>query len=84
MIKVSRDVCVVSSASSTLPDIQQALSKYLLNGYYNQQVVDCELLDSRVFIVGMKLGLIKIQHIKHRQQILGLETDTLGFESHMA
>lgn len=74
----------VSPTPSTLPDIEQALGKYLLNECSHQQVFDCELLSSRVFLLGRNLDLNKIQYIKCMQQILGLGADKLGFEAYMA
>lgn len=71
---------VFSAASptpSTLPDAEQALHKYLLNEYSNRQALI--LLNRRVFLLGRHLNISKSHYIKHKQQILGLRPDRLGF-----
>ena len=42
---------------STSPDIEKAFGKYLLNECSIQRVFNCELLNSRVFLVGRSLQL---------------------------
>ena len=55
----------VSPTPGTSLDIKKVFGKYLLNDC-SIKVFDCELLNSRVFLVGRSLYLSEMQYMKHR------------------